>query len=875
MRKTKLKNGLTVVVEESHVSRVACAQVWVRVGSADETEEEAGLAHVHEHMLFKGTERRAVGQIAQDVEAAGGDINAWTSFDQTVYHVTIASREIDVALDILADAVQHSAFDPDELGRELEVVLEELRRNNDNPAREASRLMFETAFTTHPYRRPVIGYVDTVKSFTRERILDFYHRWYQPQNMCLVVAGDVDADAVVRKAEALFESRLNEKDFVHPSRPEEPMPAGLRVKFAHQAIQESHLSLAWPGTSLHDDDTPAIDLLSVILGSGESARLQRRLRRELGLVNDSYAYAYTPQDRGLFVAGAQVHGEKVAEAMEALATEVFRATHTPPSAAELEKAKTIILAESVYQRETVQGLARKLGYFEVVAGGADFEERYYEQIRKTTAEEVQAIAQRYLLPERLTVTALMPEALQATFKESDVAALIERGHQAAKASQAVGSAQKPLDISTPSLDDAPSVHFSPGMLGVVRHTLQNGATLLISETHDNPLVSVRAASVGGLLAEDESTNGVSHLVGELLCRGTERYSEAEISEAVDAMASGLSGQAGRNSLGLRGEFLAEHFDRGFELFASCLLEPAFAPEELEKERKIALEDIASREDSLSNVAFEKFASMLYGTHPYARPTLGTETSVRNLTREQVVAAFRQQLRPDRLTLSVVGDVDPARIIQMVEARIGSAQPHADARAFSPPTAPDFPTAPQSGVVSKAKEQAHLVVGFPGLSLFDDRRFALEILATALAGQSGRLFLELRDRQSLAYAVTAFGMEGVQPGYFAGYIGTSPDKLEAAESGFRAEFERILADGITEDELRRAKRYVIGAHEIGLQRGSARAATMALNEAYGLGYAHYADFADRIDAVTGPMVVDVARDVIRFDRMVRAVVGPVK
>src|SRR5688572_10396736 len=229
MLQRTLKNGLKVIVDENHAAKVVAAQVWVRVGSADEREGEFGLAHVHEHMLFKGTERRKVGEIAADIEAAGGEINAWTSYDQTVYHVTIASHELEVALDILADAVQHSTFDADELGRELEVVLEELRRGNDTPSRVASEMLFETAYRAHPYRRPVIGYVDSVKSFTRDGILAFYRRWYQPRNMCLVVTGDVNAEKVVEKAERLFEASLNAGDLPQRPRVPEPVQSDFRV----------------------------------------------------------------------------------------------------------------------------------------------------------------------------------------------------------------------------------------------------------------------------------------------------------------------------------------------------------------------------------------------------------------------------------------------------------------------------------------------------------------------------------------------------------------------------------------------------------------------------------------------------------------------
>src|SRR5216684_3662613 len=182
----RLPNGLTVLVEENHAAPVAALQVWVRVGSADELPGEAGLAHLHEHMLFKGTARRGPGEIASSIEGCGGEINAWTSFDQTVYHVVVASQFLAQGMDVLADAITSAAFDPEELRREIEVVCEEIKRSLDSPTRKLSKELFATAFTRHPYGRPVIGSEESVRSFTREGILRFYRRWYQPENCVLV-----------------------------------------------------------------------------------------------------------------------------------------------------------------------------------------------------------------------------------------------------------------------------------------------------------------------------------------------------------------------------------------------------------------------------------------------------------------------------------------------------------------------------------------------------------------------------------------------------------------------------------------------------------------------------------------------------------------
>ena len=852
MLQTSLPNGLKVLVQENHASKVVAIQVWVRVGSADETPDEAGLAHVHEHMLFKGTERRAVGAIASEIEAAGGDINAWTSYDQTVYHVTMASRDFDVGLDILADAVQHSAFDAVELARELEVVLEEVRRGTDDPSRVLSQNLFATSYTTHPYRRPVIGYVESVKSFTRDKILDFYRRWYRPKNMCLVVVGDVDAKHVVERSQALFDGDGAATPLPDRPRPPESAQDGLRVVREVKDLQETRLAVAWHGPALRDEDTPALDVLTIVLGGGESSRLVRKVKRELQLVNDAYAYAYTPQDPGLLMLGANIHGDVVEDAFRALLVEALALRQAPPTAAEVEKARTILLADAVYQKETVQGIARKIGFFELVAGDPMYEETYYAGVRKVTPQDVRRVAEKFLRTDSMTVSVLLPEAQDKVMTEDAVRTIVAEVEAEVEATKRMH-------------------RFEVGEEQVAKVKLSNGATLLVREDRAVPLLSVRAAACGGLLAEDESTNGVTHLAGELLVRGTKQFTADQINESLDATASGIVGVSGRNSLGLRGDFLLESWPRGFELFTSCLLEPVFDADELERERKTQIEDIASRQDSPSAVAFDRFALALWKQHPYRLPVMGTKDVVQSLTRAQVIDAYQVQLRPDRLTIAVVGAVDVGDTIDRFERVVGAAKPKADIRSLVLPPVEAPPDAPVDTAIKLKREQAHIIIGFPGIDIYDERRWSLEVLTSVLAGQGGRLFLELRDKLSLAYSVTALSLEGRAPGYFAVYMGTAPEKLGTATEGMQAELQKVLDDGVLAEEVSRAQRYLVGTHEIALQRTSARSGTMALNEAYELGWEDYLRYASRIEAVTTDSVHQVAKDLIRFDRAVTSVV----
>ncbi len=421
--RTILDNGLKVVLLEDHAAPVVALNVWVRVGSADERPEEAGMAHVFEHMLFKGTERRAVGEIASTVEAAGGNINAFTSFDMTVYHITMASRDLSIGIDVLTDAVQHSTFEPEELAKEEEVVLEEIRRGKDSPHRELSQGTFDLAYDEHAYRLPVIGTEESVKSFTRAQLIDFYQRWYVPNNMTFVAVGDLDPDAVLAQLREAFSDAKPRKDLVHP-RTVEPVRSAPRASVLRRDFEQTLVGLAYPITAFRDDDTAYLDLLSMVLGSGESSRLYRNIKDRYDFVHTISTSAYTPLDAGLFFVDAALDPEGIETTLAAVAEEIELMRAYGPSDVELERARVNLLSSQVYEKETMQGQARKLGYYETLADGIEAEAAYLERVERATAEDLKRVAQAYLVPERVNAVALLPEEERPDLKGEDLLAAL-------------------------------------------------------------------------------------------------------------------------------------------------------------------------------------------------------------------------------------------------------------------------------------------------------------------------------------------------------------------------------------------------------------------------------------------------------------------
>ena len=845
-----LENGLHVILKEDHFAPVVAFQAWVKVGSSEETPEEAGLAHVLEHMLFKGTDKRGVGEVARDVEGAGGDINAWTSYDETVYHLALPSSEFELGLDILSDAVQNAALDPGELANELEVIREEIKRGKDMPTLRLSEETFRLVFGKHPYSNPIIGSDESVRGFTRDNVLNFYNKWYRPSNITLVLAGDFSEDEARRLVDGMFADFSRGEKPVH-GQPEIDQQSQPQAKIIADEIHQAHLALTFQACSVFDEDLPALEVISVILGQGDSSRLVHLLQRERTLINDVYVYPWAGRSSGLFLSDAALPEKNLAEVAHLMTREILRFTRETVSETELEKAKTIVESELVYHMQTMQGKARVLGYSRTLTGDSNFQLRYLDRVRRLTAADIRSSARRILRPEKLCATLLLPNNMADEWTEE--------------------SLQKIVSEACVEMEPAAERTHKSDKHGIVRVTLDNGLRVLVRENHTSPLVSMQAGFLAGLRFEEEGNNGINNLIARMLTQGTEELGARELAEQIDTMAGNLSGFAGRNTLGLKGTVISRHFSKAFKLFSDCLLMPLFDGDELEKERMLVREEIRTKDDNPSRVAFDLLQRSLYHQHPFRMDPIGSDGSVAAFSREDLREYFLGMLHPERMTLAVVGDVETDQAIEAINRCFGSL----NASAALPPA--PLPEQAQGGIQtskrSLPKQQTQIVIGHLGLTFDDPDRFALSVLNGMLNGQGGRLFMELRDKQSLAYSVGSFHLESIDPGYCALYIGTSPDKRKAAVEGLLEQLKRIREEKPGLEELEHAKRYLIGSHSIGMQTNSAHAASLLLNELYGVGYDAHLHYKDKISAVTADDVLSVARKIFIPETYSLVEVGP--
>ncbi len=828
---TRLENGLTLIVREDHNAPVVSVQAWCAAGSIHEGKWlGAGLSHVLEHMLFKGTTKRPGSRIDQEVQEAGGYMNAYTSFDRTVYHIDVPNTGAVKAIDILCDIMQHASLPPEELAKELDVIRREMDMCQDDPGRRASRRLFEVAYTKSPYRFTIIGYLDIFNEIKPDDIRAYYTEKYAPNNVFYVVAGDVKNDEVVAQIKAAY-AQSKSRAMPPMVLPEEPRQTAPREIIEEAAVELGHSHFAWHIPEVRHADVPVLDVLAVLLGSGRSSRLHQQVREKLGVVHHVDAWTYSPGLPGLFGISAVVDGEEFTASNEAILAEVEKVKTSFVSTEELSKAVKQFISATLSSRKTMEGQAQNLGGNWLAAQDLNFSERYLAAVKCVTAADVQRVACTYLTPENRTLYALLPE----------------------------GTAPKAL-ASVETNSDHP----------IQKIDLPNGIKLLVKEDHRLPFVEFRAVFQGGVLAENEVNNGITSLLAKLLIKGTTTRNAEQIAVEIESVGGHIDSYGGNQSFGVNAEVLTEDFAIGLELMADVILNPIFPADELEREREVQIAGIQSRRDNLLKSASLAMRRELFGAKNFGLDPSGTEASVAKISGADIKAFYQKLAVPNNCVIAIFGDVNTANVKAAVEKAFGNWT----GKVTQPSTFNFQPaTATKRVNETRDKKQAVLVIGFPGTTMFSEDRYALEILQETCSDLGSRLFLRIREQLGLAYYVGAQTLCGIAPGYFAFYTGTEPTKTAQVEAELLKEAELLRTEGLTAEELKRAKAKIVGQKKIARADLGQLASATSLDELYGLGWQRTEQDDAKYEAVTLEQIKAVAQKYLKPETAVIAIIKP--
>ncbi len=837
-----LPNGLTVLAQRDASHPLVAFHAVVRTGSATEgIYLGTGVSHVVEHMLFKGTARRPVGAVEKEARSYGGTSQGYTNYDTTSYPLTVNKEHWSAAADLLVDALFFPSMDAEEFRKERDVVLRELKMRSDDPEQISWDLLFSNAYRVHPYRIPIIGYEPLLRQLTAEEVRDYHRGHYIPNGVVIAVVGDVEPEAAVRRIEELT-AQIPPGKVQAGALPEEPLPLSPR-----EVIQETDAGLAivsvgYPGISLNHPDLYALDLLAWVLGGGRGSILEKALK-ETGIVHSVSCWNYTPRERGLFAVSLRADPGRVPEAAGRLAEEIAAFKEKPLPASELAAAKRAFLREYLAGRQTVIGQASDLASFEALTGDPLFGYRYLQEVERIRPEDLQRAALDYLHADRAATVKLFP-----------------RGASSLRVPES--------PIPAEGADTARELRE----WGIQKITLENGLRVLIRPDHRLPLVTLQCSLMGGVRYETDASNGISAVLSRMLTRGTRRRSAEELTEELKRMGAQAAPFSGRNSLGISVEAVSSEAAAAIRLLGEMILEPSFPPEELEKQRRLALAALKTQEEDPFSWGLRRLADTLFTTHPYRLDPAGREESLSSLRPEDLAHFHRISLDPGRMVISVVGDFEEEEMLRLLRDLFGRF------RAETGLPAPAIPEEPKLSrlrerVESAPRQEGILLIGFPGLKVSDPRLPQMDLVEAVLSGGAGRLFSEVRERRGLAYTVGGFSAPGVDPGSFVLYALTDPANLEEVRQAMLAEIQRIRASPVPEEELREAKEGLLGQRRIARQAQGALAAQIAGDELFGLGFDHSERYERQIQAATAEQVRRAAQEILHPDRCVVVIGRP--
>jgi len=809
-----LPNGLTLILNPDASAPVISTQVWVGTGSIHEGPYlGAGISHLLEHFVFKGTKSWSSEELSQTVLGAGGQWNAYTTFDRTVYYIDGPAQSAKTFLQVLLEMIFSPTFPVDEFEREKDVIRREIAMGQDDPDNHASRQLFSSTFAQDYRRYPVIGHLDLFNKLTHEDMVNYHRSRYTTENTFVSIAGDFNQEEIISAIQDLTEGI--ERSFTIPAVPEtQPKQQASTEIISEFAIPTCKLAMTWQAPSLDHPDSAALDVLSTILGSGRSSRLYQALRENEKLCHHIGSWSYSPSRLpGLFTVNAEVDNENIDTLKSRILIEIEK-IGSEAIDKEIQKAKRMTLSAQIKTLTSASGIATDLASNWHESRCLDFTGEYLNKINAVTISDVRRVAAKWLNPDNpMTTSIIKPEG--------------------------TGDADNQSNTKNSKND-------------ITQHVLSNGIKLILRDDKRTPTVSIQAAVLTGLPSESTATQGINTLLASLLTKGTKSYSAKEIADRTESLGASIHASSGNNSTTVSASCLTPDLDTILEIMSECMITPSFDTDAIDREKQQLLNAIEEAELDPASLAFKSLRSQLFASSGYGLQSLGTKESVSNITRLSLVAHHKAHYNAANISIAIFGDIDVDSIIQTAEQFFGKIKDGART---------EFPEqafgVPKSIEISLDKQQAVLAIGFPGASVQDEDRYALAILHSWCSDMAGPLFSRIREELGLAYYVSSTMFHGVS-GFFGFYMGTAPDQLDLATKELNETIKMIAENGMDTETLEKVKTSWLAKEALSNQSNGAMARLCVIDSVLGFDPLNYLITSQKVQRLTTDDVKRVAK-----------------
>ncbi len=812
-----LANGLTVyAIRDTRTANVS-VQMWYNVGSKDDPAGRSGFAHLFEHILSRVTRNIPHGELSRIVEEqAGGTRNASTGPDMTNYYETVPANQLEAMLWAHAERMGRSVLDQAVFEAERNIVKEEMRlRVLSQPYGRLQRYYaFDTGFVAHPYRRSGIGTMADLDAATLEDARAFHENFYRPDNATLIVSGNFDQAQLDRWIDRHLGSLPRPNRPILRNQVTEPARAEARSMTVYGPnVPLPAIMLTWQRPRLNHPDSAALTVLNRILSGGQSSRLFRTLVYERQLATVAAALDFGLEDAGLFAVQAIVaSGRDVGETEAALTAEIARLRDQPVSEAELAEARNELVAQLLFQRETPEGRAFEIGQAVTGANDPRWGDRMLAAVQRVTAADVQRVTRQYLADSTRVSIRYLDQAQRTGEAAPDPSA--QRTDMAL--GRSFPAATLPPNALAPEGERVAPPAAGPLQPFVTptfaERRLGNGLRVVVARSTNLPIASASLVFGGGASADPAGRPGVASMMTRLIDNGAAGMTAPQLAGRIESLGAQIGANANADSSAIFVAAPTATIEEAGTLLRQIVREPTFAPDELERERRRALDQLRVSMRDPTFVNQQVALRAIFGDAPYGAPTGGSPTSLAALTRDELVAYHRDWWRPDNATLIITGGMEPAAAFALAERMFGDWAVPSTAMPQMPANRAGSAPAPRVIVIDNPdSDQAAVSIVTRGISRGDSDYYPLVLANSALGGSStGRLFQEVRVRRALSYGAYSTLATYRDEGALVAIAQTRNNAAPEVAQVMLAEMRRLREEPLALDVLQRRRNLVSGA-----------------------------------------------------------------
>ena len=867
--KFTLPNGLEVILSRRPQLPMVAVNLWYHVGPAHEAAGRTGFAHLFEHMMFQQSKHVPEDSFFRTLESAGAsDINGSTSFDYTNYYQTVPANQLELALWLESDRMGYllDVVDERSFANQQDVVRNERRQRTENsPYGMAEEAVFQLMFAKeHPYHGVVIGSHEDIQAAKLADVKQFFKEYYAPNNATLTLVGDFDAQQVRPLVTKYFGS-LKRGPTVSPVKVNTPRITEERRKVVPSRVELPKVFMGWITPAIFQPGDAEADITATILGGGRSSRLYKKLVYERQVAQDVTAYQYSLMLGSTFMIEATARPGKTVEELErAIDEELAALAAAAPDAREVERARNRFETSTVGSLESISGLADRLNLYNHYTGQADYVQQDFARYGKIVPADIQNFV-RQQLPRtaRVVVHAVAGTPQFGTPVPTPPAP-----------KSAAGTGAESINVDEPWRKEPPKAGAPrPVQLPTpTSTTLSNGLTLILNERRGLPVVSAAVVFKTGSDTNPVDKPGLASFVAAMLDEGTTTRTALQIADEVAQIGGDLGATSSMDATTISGRALSRNFGALLNVIADVTLRPAFPDQEIDRQRAQRLGALLQQRENPAQVAALVAAATLFGpNHPYGYTEMGTEASVKGMTRADMLAFWKQNFVPNNAALIVSGQITMDELRALAEKHLGAwprgnparpklaATPAASARVV----VVDVPGAPQTQL---------RVVGMGTRRSSPDFR-PFQLMNYAFGGTfGGRINMNLREKNGYSYGTysqVVFRREG---GVFQVYGGVRTDVTGPAVREVFNEFRGAHENPISDDELARAKDGLANSLPGAFETSSNAVQNFSNVFTYDLGLDYYAKYAAQVRAVTKEQVHDMTEKYVSPGRMIVVAVG---